>query len=295
MNNNPLPLITLFVFAYNQEAYVKEACKAALMQDYPHLEIIFSDDCSNDCTFDIMKMAARSYQGPHSIKLNRNSHNIGLINHVNLSFQISTGEIIVAAAGDDISVKHRVSRIVEAYLMSGKSALVIHSNVTKIDENGCDFGVYIPPVITQEMSLMDMASALKLYIGASGGWNKKIFEYFGPLYYKKAYEDLTLGFRAALFDSLIYIDESLVNYRFSVGISHKSTKSFDIFKELKHYQRVLSSNLDVYRQRMMDLRCAKHIVIDAKYIEKILKKKCSLYWIKNFPRFILAIIKSIFK
>jgi len=286
-NNNPYPLLTFFIFAYNQEAYIAEACKAALLQDYSPLEIIFSDDCSDDRTYDIMKTVSESYQGPHSIKLNRNPQNLGLIDHVNISFQISSGELIVAAAGDDVSLKHRVSRIAEAYLASDRSALVIHSNVRKIDENGYDLGEWIPPVITQEMDLGDIAISLGLYIGATGAWSKKLFEDFGPLYYKNAYEDSTLGFRAALTDSLLYINESLVNYRIGIGISCNkySLEPFGIYKKLINEYR---PQTDVFLQRKMDLKCIKPELIGAEKIENLFKNKGSVYWTRKFLRLIHA-------
>ncbi len=276
-NNNAPPLLTFFIFAYNQEAFIEEACKAALKQDYSPLEIIFSDDCSNDRTFDIMKAVSETYQGPHSIKLNRNPRNLGLIEHVNISFQISNGELIVAAAGDDVSLKHRVSRIAQTYLTSGRSALVIHSNARKIDSNGRDRGELIPPVITKKMDLEDIAVSLGLYIGATGAWSKKLFEVFGPLHYKNAYEDSTLGFRAALTDSLVYINESLVNYRIGIGISRNrySLEPLENYKKLMNEYRI---QLDIFQQRKMDLKCINPILTGVENIEKLFKNKGLLYW-----------------
>lgn len=284
INNNQHPLITFFVFAYNQETYIKEACKAALIQDYSPLEIIFSDDCSNDCTYDIMKKVATSYQGPHTVRLNRNPQNLGLINHVNLSFRISSGELIVAAAGDDVSLPYRVTRIVEAYIASGKSAMLIHSNVTKIDQNGYNLGEWVPPVISKKMIFKDIAGSLELYIGATGAWNKKMLTKFGPLYYKNAYEDLTLGFRASLLDSLVHIDESLVCYRSGTGITQKPIEYFNIKELFKRYNRGFKKQLAVLMQRKMDLKCIKPILIGERKLVMLYFKECFNCWIKHLFR-----------
>lgn len=283
------PLITFFVFAYNQEAYVEEACSAALRQDYSPLEIIFSDDCSTDRTYEIMKAVAAAYHGPHTIRLNRNPQNLGLIDHVNLSFRISNGELIVAAAGDDISFPHRVSRIVEAYIASEKSALLIHSNVSKIDINEHDCGVWIPPVISRNMSLTDIAEGLELYIGASGAWNKKLFEHFGPLHYKKTYEDLVLCFRAALLNSLLYINESLVNYRVGVGMTKKTSEQLEIFYRLTNSYWSYVFELQVYQQRLMDLRRVMSPAIEVRNLEILLRKRCLLIW----PRKVLRLLSHL--
>jgi glycosyltransferase involved in cell wall biosynthesis len=49
------PLLTLAMFAYNHERFIAEAVRGALRQTYSPLEIIISDDCSTDRTFEIIQ------------------------------------------------------------------------------------------------------------------------------------------------------------------------------------------------------------------------------------------------
>ena len=49
------PLVTFALFAYNQENYIRAAVEGAFAQTYQPLEIILSDDCSKDRTFEIMQ------------------------------------------------------------------------------------------------------------------------------------------------------------------------------------------------------------------------------------------------
>ena len=74
-NSTEKPLITFALFAYNQERFIREAVEGAFSQTYSPLEIILSDDCSPDRTFEIMKEMAAEYTGPHTIVLNRNEKN----------------------------------------------------------------------------------------------------------------------------------------------------------------------------------------------------------------------------
>mgnify|MGYP005853322247 CR=1 FL=1 len=46
------PLVTFALFAYNQEQYIREAVEGAFSQTYEPLEMILSEDCSNDRTFE---------------------------------------------------------------------------------------------------------------------------------------------------------------------------------------------------------------------------------------------------
>ncbi|RXP45407.1 glycosyltransferase family 2 protein [Lutibacter sp. HS1-25] len=105
------PLITFALFAYNQEEFIREAVNGAFSQTYSPLEIILSDDCSSDRTFEIMQEMVKEYKGPHHIILNKTKQNKGLAEHINQVFQLIKGEWVVMAAGDDTSFPHRVQTI----------------------------------------------------------------------------------------------------------------------------------------------------------------------------------------
>ena len=66
------PLVTFALFAYNQEKYIREAVEGTLAQVYDPLQIILSDGCSSDRTFEIIQEIAASYAEPHRLILNRN-------------------------------------------------------------------------------------------------------------------------------------------------------------------------------------------------------------------------------
>ena len=246
--------MTFSLVAYNQVRFIKEAVEGALSQTYSPLEIILSDDCSTDRTFEIIQDGVAHYTGPHKIVINRNATNMGLINHVNLLNRIASGELIVSAAGDDISLPHRTERIVKEYLDSGRSACSIHSAVIKINEAGDRLGMWEPPVITQGMGIKDMALSGALIIGASHAWSKRIFEKFGDIKYENAYEDLVIGFRSALIDGLLYIPEPLVYYRIGCGMTSNYRAVMRTRADaVENAIRGAKVDLSVMAQRMEDI------------------------------------------
>ncbi|WHP04866.1 MULTISPECIES: glycosyltransferase [Acinetobacter] len=255
------PSITIFLFAYNQEKYVQKACEAVLAQDYQgHLEIIFSDDCSRDNTFQIMSKIAKNYTGTHVLRLNRNPHNMGLIPHINLIHQLATGELLIVAAGDDISLANRVSEIVEAYRQAEQQPTSIHSSVYKMSPEGEVLDIWIPPIHDLPKKLDVYALSSSLLIGATHAWHKSLFDRFGDIQQLGAYEDLVLAYRSALLNGLVYIDKPLVNYRLGVGISGAGKQEAQDNKDPQIFKGKLLSELKikipVLKQRLID---SKHI------------------------------------
>ena len=108
---NQNPLISFVIFSYNHENYVREAVEAALNQDYSPLEIIISDDCSPDSSFDVISDTVKQYKGPHRVRTIRHQQNLGLAQHINEVIPLCNGSWVVFAASDDVSRHDRVTHI----------------------------------------------------------------------------------------------------------------------------------------------------------------------------------------
>lgn len=210
------PLVTFALFAYNQEKYIREAVEGAFSQTYEPLEIILSDDCSSDRTFEIMQEMVSEYDGPHSVVLRRNNENIGLVPHVNKIFEIAKSEYIVAAAGDDISLPGRVKAIQCA---TYDSPLLLHSDYWMIDLYGKEVEHARPTEEILASDISKIAISRSLYVGATGVWHKDLYRKFGPINSVLAYEDLVMGYRASLAGKAKYLDEKLVRYRVGSGMT----------------------------------------------------------------------------
>jgi len=127
------PLVTFALFAYNQEKYIREAIEGAFSQTYEPLEIILSDDCSTDKTYEIMKQMVASYDGSNKIVLRKNEINLGILEHVRRVAKEASGRVMILAAGDDISLPHRVEVIVREW---SDGLRAVHSLFYFIDSLG---------------------------------------------------------------------------------------------------------------------------------------------------------------
>lgn len=247
--------VSVILIAYNQQRFVEEACRSVLSQNFRPLEIIFSDDCSTDGTFKVMQDVVRDYHGPHRVVLRRNEHNLGLVEHINKVVGLCSGEIIVYAAGDDVSVPDRVLRTVDLFEKSNGKALLVHSGVVEIDAEGKEMGYVEPPIIKKHLTGNALLKKYSIIIGATCAWHRALWDTFGFLRYPALYEDLVMASRAQMLggaSAFSFTTEPLVFYRIGSGISQggrnkpvepQERQDFEL-KRLRTHEDVCSQRLD---------------------------------------------------
>jgi glycosyltransferase involved in cell wall biosynthesis len=239
------PLISFCLIAYNQERFIREAVEGAFAQTYSPLEIILSDDCSTDRTFEIMREMASSYSGPHKIILNQNKKNLGIGGHVNRVVELSSGVWIVGAAGDDISFPERTDEIYKAWLASEKKAYSIDSEYEFINEYGEP--LVHPPIreLPKEQQLIHFSITLVNYVhGCTHAWHRKTFDVFGPLP-DITCEDVAIPPRSMLLGSVVCINKHLVKYRTHSNNIWESTRRTNLEETITRNVYYLTDRIKV--------------------------------------------------
>ncbi|CAN5533306.1 hypothetical protein BH10ACT11_BH10ACT11_07410 [soil metagenome] len=99
---NPPPLVTVAIPVYNGEEHLGESIESVLAQDYPRIEVIVVDDCSDDGSAAL----ARSYEGVRVIERPVNgkcarARNDGL--------GAASGEFFALQDHDDLMAPGRIS------------------------------------------------------------------------------------------------------------------------------------------------------------------------------------------
>jgi len=212
-NSADRPLATFALFAFNQEAYVCEAVEAAFAQTYCPLQIILSDDCSTDKTYTMLCQMAAEYDGPHQVLVRRNDSNLGLAEHINSLVRDAAGEVIVMAAGDDISMPDRTTRLMELFEAYPDTAAALS-----------DFSTFPAEPAEAKSKTGAIVSLVEILVagggvqkGATYAYRKKCFVWPYPLPKWLVSEDRILPLRAALLGSVRYSDQVLVRYRRAVS------------------------------------------------------------------------------
>ncbi len=206
------PLVTLGLLAYNQEKFVEEAVRAALAQTYSPLEIILSDDCSLDATFEVISAAASAYCGPHQVRVNRNNRNLGIVGHYNHVGALARGRWLFSAAGDDISLPDRVSVCMETVL-SRTTAVAAFSDFEEFGELAGQLATHALPEPADFLLERQIENFGVRIPGATLAVDRRLLDLFGPMPTEAISEDRILPFRARLLGDIVYVPRVLVRRR----------------------------------------------------------------------------------
>lgn len=239
--------ISYLLFSYNQSCYIQDAVLSALEQNYSNIEFIFSDDCSTDGTYDILKKTVENYGFGKNIILNKNEKNLGLIQHFNKCLQMSSGEVIVLAGGDDIAVSDRVLKTVN-YFESDPLIMAVSFNDLIFSDS---INNAKPLIETYEDDFYFLKDAFEIpsFSGASRAFRRKVFDIFGFLSEESQTEDSTFLLRSLLCGKCLRSASHGVFYRWhGANISSaKNIKKFNIDKIFNQYlidaEKALELNL----------------------------------------------------
>jgi alpha-1,3-rhamnosyltransferase len=97
------PLVSIIVITYNSAKFVLETLESAKAQTYQNIELIVSDDCSQDNTVEVCKNWIEENDGRFvRTELITTEKNSGISPNCNRGLNASNGEWIKFIAGDDV-------------------------------------------------------------------------------------------------------------------------------------------------------------------------------------------------
>lgn len=209
------PGVSLFMTSFNNARFVEEAAHSALNQDYPNLQVIFTDNCSDDGTYEILERVVRGYQGPHEVVLNRNETNRGVCGNVNAAVELSEHEILMRTCADDVLPPNLVQDCV-VILMADPERMSVSPALDRIDGAGQPLPASkqeFQSSTEEERSLKDYVESPFHHIGAARMFRKTVFETFGPLSENHSMDDTATLFRSLLLGTSVQSKTARMEYR----------------------------------------------------------------------------------
>ena len=123
--------VSVIIPVYHVEEYIEECIQSAILQTYPHIEIILVDDCGTDTS--IAKAEKRLQASNRQWQTVRHQHNRGLSAARNTGVKIATGDYIYFLDSDDYIAPDCIQRLVDAIHLHQKDIAI-----------GCGFVLLMP-------------------------------------------------------------------------------------------------------------------------------------------------------
>ena len=133
--------ISILFLTYNQEEFVEESLVSVLLQDYPNVEVVVSDDASADRTCSVIDRVLAKHSAANVI-VRKSEENTGIAGNVNAAVELSSGDFLVVAAGDDISLPNRLSTYARVLRRQGPKPSAIFTNMNLMDGEGVCSGLF---------------------------------------------------------------------------------------------------------------------------------------------------------
>jgi glycosyltransferase involved in cell wall biosynthesis len=126
-----LPSVTIAIPTYNRaDSYLSQAIESAINQTYPNLEIIISDNCSQDNTEKLI----RGFNDPR-MRYVRHKENIGANNNFNFCLKEAKGDFFLLLQDDDL-IDHDFIDVCLKAVNYDTNIGIIRTGVRLIDDNG---------------------------------------------------------------------------------------------------------------------------------------------------------------
>ncbi|UWZ97317.1 glycosyltransferase [Vibrio splendidus] len=211
------------IFTYKQQEYIEAAIDSIYNQTvWPKTLYIF-DDCSPDNTGEVIDSVVERAPEGLSIEVIKNDVNVGLVSQYNKLIGKFDNTLVVIQAGDDVSKPHRLETQYDSWKQSPDVKLVL-SQFDKIDQNGHfvsgrdineKFEHSIPYIVSRKVTPAGCTAAI----------DSDLFNEFSPIKKEVINEDRVFIVRSLLKGKTVKIMESLIDYRYNVGISTLESES----------------------------------------------------------------------
>jgi glycosyltransferase involved in cell wall biosynthesis len=164
------PLVSIVTPSYNQAAFLEEAIRSVLEQDYEPIEYVVVDDGSTDGSAEIVERYADRLAWWAA------QENRGQVPAINLGFTHTTGDFMAYLNSDDTLLPGAVARMAGA-LEADPELLLVYGDARYTNEHSAVTG-YLP---SREFDVAAMVrNADNHVVQPSTMWRRKAWERFGP-------------------------------------------------------------------------------------------------------------------
>lgn len=124
------PKVSVIVPVYNCAEHLELFHRSVLQQTFDDFELIYTDDCSTDESFELLKKFQKE---DNRIKLNRHEKNKGAGGARNTGLEMAQGEFVCFLDADDFPEKNYLQQLTQA--IQAKNAEIVVCNFRMLEED----------------------------------------------------------------------------------------------------------------------------------------------------------------
>ena len=296
---NREPLVSVLVPAYNHEKYVIECLDSIKDLVYPRLELLVSDDCSQDDTFRLAEQWAQNHTDRFERTLVvRQDSNLGIAGNLQYLFDSAQGVYLAPIASDDMFVTMAIAGRVGILQKNGHID-ALFGNAELISESGAL--IANAAISKQEASILSKLSSRKLL--AASLMLMRRWPIPGPVMIMRReavceggsvgrlpseikIEDAYMHSRLAALGRLGFVDCVVAKYRkTSGGIAWKLCQSNELQEGF----------VTIYRMNMRLMKGINRIVIGCRISQYEIMLNHADSWLYSGKKILLRIIIALLK
>lgn len=206
-------MISVAMAVYNGEKHLKEQVDSILRQTISDIELVITDDCSTDGSWELMQQLAANDK---RVRVFHNEKNLGFLRNFEKAISLCKGEYVALSDDDDIWYPDHLEKLMNAL---GDKVLVC-GNSDFIDAEGNSLGTtlkyqesfdWVPNSDTRKfLSIMLFRNP---YQGATMFMRRSLIEKALPIPETMRYHDTWLASMACFCGGINYVDTPLMKYR----------------------------------------------------------------------------------
>ena len=308
------PLVTFAIVSYNNYKYIKEALNSVFIQTYPNIQLIISNDASDDFDEEDLELYLNENKTDNikQIIIHNHEYNVGTVKNVKYCRDNADGEYIMYMAADDaLYDKDVLDTYVDRFESLGEEAMVVCSKTAMCGHELEEIIDYFPD--KERISIIKNCDSHSLFSRLSHEfiipttsccYRKKLFDIVGD--YSEDYfiiEDAPLYIRMARMGiKFNWIDDHIGARHRDGGISHGNTLNLSesyrkyrydeilIFeKEILPYKDIILK--DDYKKMIKKWEYVNNSYFQLFILPNLSKSERLKYTIKHIPSILKKILK----
>lgn len=220
-------LVSVVVCSYNNEKFVLDCLNSIFDQSYENIELLISDDCSTDRTYEIIKEWCESHKKRFArCYYKQNQINIGISRNYNSILKYAKGSFIKIFASDDVLFEDAIGAEVN-FLINNLNFQIVYANCIIINKNDIypiqninDKEVFYTSIPKSGKKLVKDLVKNDFIAAPTVMFRGDTFNKYGYFREDMSFEDWEYWIRLSKNDASIgYLDKIILGYRVYKGSS----------------------------------------------------------------------------